>query len=394
MSNISFRDSLYNRAGGAILNKDAAMITLKKRTSSVVYCPGPDTPSSGTLYPRCIVLNHSKDKPGALLATFEWRSNDIPVFPIYESLDDGASWHLLSTVEDKESNFGCRYQPHLFELPCQVGDLPEGTILCAGNIIPNDMSITSLRLYYSLDGGVTWTYRSEIDLGGVAHTDPEGCSDEERPIWEPFLELTEKGELICFYSDERFKYSEKWNQMLSHKVSPDGGKTWGPEVVDIAYADSKLRPGMPIVTRMNDGRYVMVYEMVNQDTIPVYFRISDSIEDWGEKDFMGNPIRCVDGSYITGTPYVLWIPQGGEKGTLLASGRGYGHILANSNGGEGHWEKMPKLIDTDFSLHGCGYSQCLVPLHGGKQILNLCTRQANDHQVLVECAVADVYVKA
>ncbi len=394
MKNICLHDTLYERNGGVLMNKDAAMITLKKRTSSVVYTPKIDERRPGSMYPRCIVLNHSAEKPGALLATFECYTNDIPVFPIFESLDDGASWHLLSKIEDKEKGFGCRYQPHLFELPQKVGDLPAGTILCAGNIIPQDMSQTILQLYQSQDGGKTWSFMSEIVSGGVAGVDPQGQPDERRPVWEPFLELTEKGELICFYSDERYAASKKWNQMLAHKVSPDGGKTWGPEVVDIAYADGNLRPGMPIVTRMADGRCVMVYEMVNQDTIPVYFRISDTIEDWGEPDFMGNPIRCADGSFITGTPYVLWIPQGGEKGTLLASGRAFGHILANSNAGEGPWEKMPKLIDIDNTCGFCGYSQCLVPLHGGKQILNLCSRQIAPTLAQIECAVADVYVKA
>ncbi len=394
MKNVSYHDTLFNPHGGPLLDQDAAKITLKKRTSSVVYTPETDAPRSGTLYPRCIVLNHSAEKPGALLATFECRSNDVPVFPIFESLDDGASWHLLSQIEDKERGWGCRYQPHLFELPQKVGDLPAGTILCAGNIIPKDLSATVLHLYQSQDGGKTWSFLSEIISGGVAKTDPPGEPDENRPVWEPFLELTEKGELICFYSDERYLARKKWNQMLAHKVSPDGGKTWGPEVVDIAFADSRLRPGMPIITRMGDGRYVMVYEMVMQDAIPVYFRVSDSIEDWGEPDFMGNPVRCADGRYISGTPYVLWIPQGGEKGTLLASGRGFGHILANSNGGEGPWEVMPSLIESNFSFHASGYSQCLVPLHGGRQILNLCTRQIGPELAQVECAVADVYVKA
>ena len=394
MSNVSFRDTMYNRAGGALLNKDAAQITLKKRTSSVVYCPEPDAPGSGTLYPRCIVLNHNAEKPGALLATFECRAKTMPVFPIFESLDDGASWHLLSQIEDKEYGWGCRYQPHLFELPQQVGDLPAGTILCAGNVIPDDLGKTVLVLYKSADGGKSWELVSEILRGGPAHTDPPDTADEDRPVWEPFLELTEKGELICFYSDERYLEREQWNQMLAHKVSPDGGKTWGPEVVDIAYADSRLRPGMPIVTRMADGRCAMIYEMVNQEGIPCYFRLSDTIEDWGEKDFMGNPIRCADGFYITGTPYILWIPQGGEKGTLLASGRGFAHILANSNAGEGFWERMPSLVGTDLSCHAAGYSQCLVALHGGKQILNLCTRQISPTHCQVECAVADVYVKA
>jgi len=375
--------------------KDAARITLKKRYSSVVYSPTTDIcRRPGSMYPRCIVLNHNEEKPGALLATFEFYTKAKPVFPIYESLDDGASWHLLSKIEDNEYGYGCRFQPHLFELPQKVGEFEAGTVLCAGNLIPEDRSKTVLVLYKSADGGKTWELLSEIVAGGEAGMDPTHQTDENRPVWEPFLELTEKGELICFYSDERFKDRKGWNQMLAHKVSPDGGKTWGEAVVDIAYGDGHLRPGMPIIARMGDGRCAMIYEMYNSDGIPCHFRISDTIENWGDPDFMANPIRCADGSFLHATPYITWIPQGGEQGTLLATGRGFSHILANSNGGEGYWEKMPCLIDTDLGVFGTAYSQCMVPLHGGKQLLLLCPREISPEMTQIQCTVADVYVKA
>ena len=91
---------------------------------------------------------------------------------------------------------------------------------------------------------------------------------------------------------------------------------------------------------------------------------------------------------------MTWIPQGGPEGTILVSGRGFSHILANSNGGRGFWEKMECLVSIDNSCTFTGYSQCMLPLDGGKQILNLCPRQISDKLALIEAAVADVYVKA
>ena len=134
--------------------------------------------------------------------------------------------------------------------------------------------------------------------------DPEE-KDENRPVWEPFLTVTPDGRLICFYSDERYSAGSGYNQLLAHKISADGGLTWQREKIDVAFPGGRLRPGMPVVAALPEGKFIRVYEMVNQDKIPVYFRISDSIEDWGDPDFMGNPVCCADGSCLTGTPLSL-----------------------------------------------------------------------------------------
>ena len=109
---------------------------------------------------------------------------------------------------------------------------------------------------------------------------------------------------------------------------------------------------------------------------------------------MGNPIVAVDGSYLTGTPYVAWINKGGKDGTILAAGRGFSHIFANSEMGMGFWEKMDSLIPIDNNYNFTGYSQCILPIRGGRQILNLSPCQISDRQALIEAAVADVYVRA
>ncbi|WP_321004481.1 sialidase family protein [Eisenbergiella porci] len=393
MNHYSVHDTLYEENGNFRLTKEECGILLKKKKSSVVYCPKEDERRPGAMYPRCICLAHNGEKNGTLLATFECYSHGTPVFPIYESNDDGESWHRLSEIRDEEKGFGCRFQPHLLELPLTCGTVEEGTILCAGNIIPSDFSSSCLHLYQSTDCGKTWSFLSEIVSGGHAVVDPREA-DANRPVWEPFLTVTPDGKLICFYSDERRAAGSGYNQLLAHKVSPDGGHTWGEEKIDVAFPGGRLRPGMPVVAALPQGRFIMVYEMVNQDKIPVYFRISDSIEDWGDRDFMGNPVCAADGSYLTGTPYVSWIPQGGPEGTILVTGRGFSHIMANSRRGEGFFVKLDSLVDIDNTCGFAGYSQCILPLHGGKQVLNLCPRQISGELALIEAAVADVYVKA
>ena len=393
MNHYSVHDTLYEENGNFRLTKEECGILLKKKKSSVVYCPKEDERRPGAMYPRCICLAHNGEKNGTLLASFECYSHGTPVFPIYESNDDGESWHRLSEIRDEEKGFGCRVQPHLLELPVTCGTVEEGTILCAGNIIPSDFSSSCLHLYQSTDCGKTWSFLSEIVSGGHAVVDPRE-PDANRPVWEPFLTVTPDGKLICFYSDERRAAGSGYNQLLAHKVSPDGGRTWGEEKIDVAFPGGRLRPGMPVVAALPRGRFIMVYEMVNQDKIPVYFRISDSIEDWGDRDFMGNPVCAADGSYLTGTPYVSWIPQGGPEGTILVTGRGFSHIMANSRMGEGFFVKLDSLVDIDNTCGFAGYSQCILPLHGGKQVLNLCPRQISGELALIEAAVADVYVTA
>lgn len=392
MKNSNYHDSLYAPFGGFLLDKDPfSGIILKKRWSGLVYCPKTDEREPGAMYPRAIQLEHYEKSKGNILATFECYTFDKPYFPIYESADKGKTWKLLSKVEDTNKGYGCRYQPHLYEIQNKCGSLEPGTILCAGNVIPDDFSSTALHVYKSGDGGKTWEFLSEIVTGGKAEVDPK--EEEGRPVWEPFLIDDGKGAIYCFYSDEQYAKEKGYNQALLHKKSMDGGLSWSAPKMDVGFAGGILRPGMPVITKIGASDYVMVYEMVNQDRVPVYFRKSSSLDDWGECDFVGNPILTPNGEYLSGTPYVTWIPYGGEMGTILATGRGFSHIMTNSLGGEGFWEKQKKLLDIDNHYGFAGYSQCIVPLDGGKKILNLCPVHISKKCAMISSAVADIYAR-
>lgn len=392
MKNINYHDNLYAPFGGFLLDKDPfSGIVLKKRWSGLVYCPTTDEREPGAMYPRAIQLRHNKKNNGKILATFERYTYDRPYFPIYESNDEGKTWNMVGKVEDLNKGFGCRYQPHLYETQSKCGNLERGTILCAGNVIPDDFSSTALHLYKSTDCGRTWEFLSEIVTGGRAEVDPK--AEVQRPVWEPFLIEDDNGTIYCFYSDEGYAKEKGYNQALVHKKSLDGGLTWTEPVIDVGFEGGVLRPGMPVITKAGDSTYVMVYEMVNQDRIPVYFRKSSSLDDWGEVDFIGNPIVTVNGEYLSGTPYITWIPYGGEMGTLLATGRGFSHIMTNSLGGDGFWEKQEKLLDVDNHYGFTGYSQCIIPIDDGKKILNLCPVHISEKRAMISSAVADIYAR-
>jgi len=307
---------------------------------STLYVPSEGAPAGGCLYARAVQLRQNGPHNGKIYATFEQYTHDTPVFPIYESTDDGEHWTRVGSVCDQENGWGMRFQPFLFELPRPIGDLPAGTLLCAGNSIPQDGSKTKLDIYQSTDLGRTWCFVSSVASGGVAK--PGGGT----PVWEPFL-LMPDGRLICYFSDER---DPRHSQKIVHRTSTDG-VTWGPVVDDIALPDTRKRPGMPVVTRMQDGRYLLIYEIVGAPRCATYYQVSADPERW-DATSMGTHLGR------GGTPYVVTLADG----TLVAGCGGGRNLYTNASNGEGPWATVPS------SLAG-GYSRCLVPLRNGRLFL-------------------------
>lgn len=362
---------------------------VQKHTEEILY-NSKGFPQPGAMYPRIIRITNYKKDSGSLLSTFEQYIdiNKKPSFPVYRSADDGITWKLYSRVSDTKNKYGMRYQPQLFELNQPVSGMPAGTILCAGSSIPKNFSSTELMLYKSVDGGRHWSYMSSIVKGGgVGPTIPDSTAKEKNgilrknnnPVWEPFLEVDSKGRLICFFSDERFK-NNNYNQLLAHKISEDGGKTWGNEVFDVAIPDNIKRPGMIVTAHLPNGKYIMVYEVVGVENNPIYYRFSNDGENWGDASDLGKRIvDSINNFFMSGTPYIIWTPAGGENGTLVVTAKATikngkmfgGGIMINNNLGNGSWKYMPTIIQYNAELHAGGYSRSMVGTDKGKEILLL-----------------------
>lgn len=144
-----------------------------------VFEPPSDYNIPRTLYARTLQLPN-----GDLLATWENYSPEPPnvYFPIYRSTDLGQTWSEFSTVQDTVNGVGLRYQPFLYYLDERIGEFGAGTLLLAGNSIPQDLSFTQIDLYASHNQGRTWEFVSHIARGGEAIPD-NGLT----PVWEPFL---------------------------------------------------------------------------------------------------------------------------------------------------------------------------------------------------------------
>jgi hypothetical protein len=83
--------------------------------------------------------------------------------------------------------------------------------------------------------------------------------------------------------------AEPYSQVCSERVSRDGGTTWGPEIIVASQpGGGALRPGMPVVTRLSDGRYFEVSEIVGIGNADVYGKLSPDGMRW--PGGLGTPI--------------------------------------------------------------------------------------------------------
>ena len=161
--------------------------------------------------------------------------------------------------------------------------LPNGNILLTMRSLIGTTSFL-LPVYVSADQGRTWTYLSNID----SSSGPGG-------LWEPdFLVLTST--LAVFYSNEAHP---GFSQLISEKISTDGGTNWGAEIWAVAQnGGGSLRPGMPQIVRMANGNYILVFEVVNSGNADVSYKISSDATTWAGG--LGTHIPCQHcGPFVT-----------------------------------------------------------------------------------------------
>lgn len=313
------------------------------------------TPPSDYTDPRTLYARTAQFKNGNLLATWENyspegnTSESKVYFPIYKSTDGGYNWKEISRVHDQaQPQNGLRYQPFLYVLPKAFAGWPAGTVLLSGSSIPTDLATTQIELYASTDKGVTWKFVSHIAAGGEAIPN-NGLT----PVWEPFLMLHEN-KLICYYSDQR--QNATYGQKMVHQTTTDG-KNWGPVVNDITHSTYTDRPGMPVVSLLPSGKYMMTYEYgggpTNSSTyeFPVFYRLSADPEKFGSaKD---HQLITTDGTIPKGSPYNVWTPTGGKNGTIIVSCGTSSDIYINRGLGEAGtpWIRLASPEKQSYTRH-------------------------------------------
>lgn len=198
----------------------------------------------------------------------------------------GREWKELSSVAEPGRNIDNG----------ELLVLPGGRILLGMRSLIEGKSYR-LNVHASDDGGRTWRFLSTIDR----NENPRGRKD--RGVWEPVFTLLPDGALSVLYADETLADGKpSYNQVVSQRISRDHGATWGAKSVLVAEpGGGKLRPGMPVMSRMQDGRYLLVFETCGEDPqCPVSTKISNDGVTW--PDGLGTPLadqRC--GPQITTT---------------------------------------------------------------------------------------------
>lgn len=334
----------------------------------------PDTygTRNSAVSPRAIQLQYQDNEKdnGKMLITWEFgvieNADNGKVFPIYESLDAGETWESVGNVietqnqapENADNRWGMECCPELYELPGDVGDMKKGGIVCIGCVCPKDLSKTHFDMYYSEDLGRTWEFKSSLVTDGGRNY----MGDD--PVWEPFILYDEPtSSLICYYSDERYP---QWNQKLVYQSTTDG-LSWEETVDVVAWTDPGMRPGMPIVTQLDNGYYVMTYEAVGlnyNNPIPCNYKLSLYPNDpfhWDAED-----VGITYG--YGGSPYCLKLDNGyvamtasNESGVFINTRKDLtGEWIVYDTGvPTGYNRQLIQLESGDLYILSCG-----VPDHG------------------------------
>lgn len=159
---------------------------------------------------------------------------------------------------------------------------------------------------------------------------------------------------MIYYSDQRANTT--YGQYLVHQTSSDA-LNWGPVVTDVAYPIYEDRPGMPTITQLPTGDYIMAYEWGRTDPItgsygfPVTYRINSNPLKFNESE--GTIITAKNtGTVPNGSPYIVWSPVGGENGTLVVSSGGSSTVFTNTALGDaGEWYERTTPAPVSYTRH-------------------------------------------
>lgn len=335
--------------------------------STEIFGPSKENPALDLAYSRVMVLEHSGKNNGVVIATGE--SLKLGAYLIHRSTDGGRTFEQVGRV--RGGKWIADWQPMLYELPHALGDLPEGTLLLAGCSRNQDISHTEITIYVSTDLGESWNVLSTVAEGG-GFGQVNGMNNG---MYEPFL-LYENGLLYCFYSDETDCLNH--SQMIVCRSSADGINWSGTQRI-VACADKNLRPGMPTVTKMGNGKYFLTYEMVGMDGNPIHYKTTDDLSDWGDPSSNGTKLQTPQGVSLGSSPYCCWIPFGSEKGTLMVTAH---HMVGGSSDTGTDWlistdygksfksipNPLPYQFDDSIDHSRCSYSPCIFAADDGHTV--------------------------
>lgn len=210
---------------------------------------------------------------------------------ISESTDNGRSWKNVSIISDPWRDLD----------NAQLIQLPDKSILLACRSVRWYESYR-IYVYRSVDEAKSWEKLSLLDSN---EGKPGELGSPDKGIYEPHFLLLDDGRLAIMYANETHVTENiPYSQIISEKISSDYGKTWGPEIwVAHDPAKSSSRPGMPVWTKMKNGKFIVVYEVCGPEGCGIYSKVSDDGYTWPVG--LGTPVP-----EQLGGPYILSLQNG------------------------------------------------------------------------------------
>ncbi|WEK38115.1 MAG: sialidase family protein [Candidatus Pseudobacter hemicellulosilyticus] len=210
---------------------------------------------------------------------------------VAQSDDNGKSWKPVATLSDPGRDLD----------NAQLIALPDKSILLSCRSVRWQESYR-IYVYRSTDNGRSWTKLSTIDAN---EGQPGELGKPDKGVYEPHFYMLDDGRLSVMYASEvHVTEDPSYSQIISQKISPDFGKTWGPEIwVAHEPGHPASRPGMPVWTKMKNGEYIVVYEICGPEKCAVYYKTSPDGTNWPVG--LGTPIP----EQLAG-PYILSLADG------------------------------------------------------------------------------------
>lgn len=154
------------------------------------------------------------------------------------------------------------------------------------------------------------------------------------------------GRVAGFYANEKHADDTLcYSQIISERVSSDGGETWGPEIYAAAQPGvrtpqgvcASARPGMPGFARLANGQYILVFEVCGTppdgDNCNIHYKISNDGTTWSNDLGTNIPDQV-------GGPYVCVLPTG----RILVTSNTNQISISDDNGGSWHLNDPPAWI--------------------------------------------------
>lgn len=248
----------------------------------------------GAEYPRIIKLANGNWLAVAAIydnngyTKVSWGGTRLQVFL---STDNCRTWTLASTLweDGRDLDNG------------QFVQLANGDILLAMRSVRWQESY-QLRVYKSTNGGSSWSYLSTIDENNGS---AGALGNPDKGVYEPHMQILSDGTLAVMYANEKHvTESPSYSQIVSEKLSTNGGASWGSEIY-VAWdpSNSAARPGMPVWQKMNNGQYIVTYEVCGTQSCNVFTKKSSDGKTWASG--IGTQVPSQQGG-----PYLLSLTDG------------------------------------------------------------------------------------